>query len=318
MANVELVVGLGFGMGARAFERPTQEGLQRLPDAAFPSAEVLARGRIWPQDELSLEALLDSGQTQAYTLKLYDANGRFIRSAPPSEAQWSLDQLGGSIAANGNYTAPAGGSAGYVKATVNGVSGQARVRVIPPLPWSYDFESTPATPPWWTSNLKMQVTDLDGGKVLLRPRDETVGRRAKLLMGQPHWSSYTVQADVRGIESRRQRGDVGLINERYILMLFGNGQKLELQPWQAADEMTVRVPLEWAADTWYTMKLRVEPRADGTSLVQGKVWKRGDPEPVAWTIEKVDTIPHRRGSPGLYGDGISNVFFDNFKVYKNN
>ncbi len=285
--------------------------------SAAPSAPG-APGAVAQVQVFPYEALLDSGQTQAYSLKLYDANGRLIRSARPSEAQWSLDQLGGSIDAGGTYTAPAGGSAGYVKATVGGITGQARVRVIPPLPWSYDFESTPATPPWWTSNLKMQVTDLDGGKVLLRPRDETVGRRAKLLMGRPSWSSYTVEADVRGVESRRQRGDVGLINERYILMLFGNGQKLELQPWQAADEMTVRVPLEWAADTWYTMKMRVEPRADGTSLVQGKVWKRGDPEPAAWTIEKVDTIPHRRGSPGLYGDGISNVFFDNFKVYKNN
>jgi hypothetical protein len=66
------------------------------------------------------------------------------------------------------------------------------------------------------------------------------------------------------------------------------------------------------------MKLRVEQRADGTALVQGKVWKTGDPEPAAWTIEKVDRIPHRHGSPGLYGDGIANVFFDNFRVYANN
>ena len=47
-------------------------------------------------------------------------------------------------------------------------------------------------------------------------------------MGQPDWSDYTVEADVRGREQRRQRGDVGLINERYGLVLFGNGQKLEL------------------------------------------------------------------------------------------
>jgi outer membrane protein assembly factor BamB len=264
------------------------------------------------------EALLDPGATQAFTLKLYDASGMFIRTAPATEAQWALDQLGGTVGADGRYTAPSGGSAGYVKATVNGVTGQARVRVIPALPWTYDFEAIPATPPWWTSNLKMQVSDLDGGKALLRPRDETVGRRAKLLMGRPGWSNYTVEADVRGIESRRQRGDVGLINQRYVLMLFGNGQRLELQPWQAADEMTVQAPFEWAVDTWYRMKLRVEQRADGTALVQGKVWKTGDPEPAAWTIEKVDRIPHRHGSPGLYGDGIANVFFDNFRVYANN
>ena len=60
-------------------------------------------------------------------------------------------------------------------------------------------------------------------------------------------ADYTVEVDVRGREQRRQRGDVGVITQRYGLVLFGNGQKLELQPWQAADEMTVRVPFAWEA-----------------------------------------------------------------------
>ena len=100
--------------------------------------------------------------------------------------------------------------------------------------------------------------------MLVRPRDETVGRRAKVLMGPANLSGYTIEADVRGTEQRRQRGDAGLINQRYALVLFGNGQKLELHPWQAADEMTVRVPFKWDANTWYRMKLRVDNRPDGT------------------------------------------------------
>jgi hypothetical protein len=80
----------------------------------------------------------------------------------------------------------------------------------------------------------------------------------------------------------------------------------------------VQVPFAWDPDTWYRMKLRVEQRADRTALVQGKVWKTSDPEPAAWTIEKVDRIPHRHGAPGLYGDGISNLYFDNLRVYANN
>ena len=66
--------------------------------------------------------------------------------------------------------------------------------------------------------------------------------------------------------------------QRYILTLFGNAQKLELQPWQAADEMTVRVPFAWNADTWYRMKLRVENLADGHVHVRGKVWPAAEPE----------------------------------------
>ena len=209
----------------------------------------------------------------------------------------------GAVDAKGVFTAPAdGNSAGFVKATVGARHGQARVRVIPPLPWSFDFENPggEAPPPQWVNApTKLVQRTVEGvGNVLVRPRDETVGRRAKVLIGPTDWSNYTIEADVRGREQRRQRGDVGLINQRYGLVLFGNGQKLELQPWQAADELTVRVPFTWDADTWYRMKLRVENQPNGQTLVRGKVWKAASAEPAAWTIEKIDTIPHRAGSPG--------------------
>jgi hypothetical protein len=224
--------------------------------------------------------------------------------------------------ADGTFTAPAQGSfAGFVKASVGGLTGQARIRVIEPLPWTYDFENpaSEAPPAWWSgAPTKVVQRTVEGvGKVLVRPRDDTVGRRAKVFMGPPDWSGYTVQADVRGREQRRQRGDVGLINQRYGLVLFGNGQKLELHPWQAADEMTVRIPFKWDADKWYTLKLRADNRPDGTVQVRGKVWVAGEAEPAAWTIEKIDRIGHRVGSPGIYGDGISEVYFDNIKVFRN-
>ena len=67
--------------------------------------------------------------------------------------------LEGAVAADGTYTAPAGGSAGLVKATVGEVTGQARVRVIPPLPLSYDFTGAKAPMPWWTANAKTNIFD---------------------------------------------------------------------------------------------------------------------------------------------------------------
>ena len=130
-------------------------------------------------------------------------------------------------------------------------------------------------------------------------------------------TGYTVEADVRGREQRRQRGDVGLINQRYGLVLFGNGQKLELHPWQAADEMTVRVPFKWDADKWYRMKLRVDNCPTARRACAARCGRPAMPEPAAWTIEKIDKIPHHEGSPGIYADGISEVYFDNVKVYKN-
>jgi outer membrane protein assembly factor BamB len=296
--------------GASGAGRTVTTGLIMEPG---PVAHV----QIFPYD-----SLLAPGEKQPFRLKLYDARGAFIREEKPGAATWAVDQLAGTVGADGTYVAATeGSSAGFVKATVGGVTGQARVRVVAPLPWSLDFENAQAEAPpmWWTGAPgKVFQRTVDGaGKVLERPRDDTVGRRAKVLMGPATWSDYTVEADVRGTAQRRQRGDAGVINQRYTLVLFGNGQKLELHPWQAADEMTVRMPFKWAADTWYRMKLRVDNRPDGTTLVRGKVWPTGESEPAAWTIEKLDKVPHRLGSPGLYGDGISELYFDNVKVYKN-
>ena len=231
--------------------------------------------------------------------------------------QWALDQLQGTVGADGTYVA-AGSRIGGLR------QGDGRRRHRPgarardsAAAVDLHFDNDKAPMPWWTANLKATIGAIDGNNALVRPRDETVGRRAKIIMGRPEWSNYTIEADVRGIEARRQRGDIGLINQRYVLVLFGNAQKLELHPWQAADEMTVRVPFEWTSNTWYRMKLRVENRADGTTLVRGKVWPTGQPEPAAWTIEKIDRIPHLKGSPGVYGDGISDVQCDNLRVYRN-
>jgi outer membrane protein assembly factor BamB len=299
-----------YAIGTR---RPPAKPAGAPPAAApSPSSGPAAQVQVFPY-----EALLNPGDKQVFTLKLYDAKGNFIRQEPATAAQWTLDLLQGTVGPDGTYVAPASGSAGFVKATIGDVSGQARVRVMPALPISVDFEGLKATPMWWTANGKAVPGQVDGAGVLVRPRDDTVGRRAKLMVGRPEWSNYTIEADVRGTESRRQRGDIGLINQRYALVLFGNDQRLELHPWQAADEMTVRVPFEWALNTWYRMKMRVENRTDGTTFVQGKVWPAGKPEPGAWTIQKTDKIPHRKGSPGLYADGYSDMQFDNLRVYKN-
>jgi len=322
-----------YAIGTRRSAVRSSEGAGVRPSGSGPSPGALSPEPVATVQVFPYEALLNPGETRTYSLKLFDAKGNLVREAKGADAAWALDGgLAGSVSADGTYTAPdgagspdAGASAGFVKATIDGVTGQARVRVMPALPWSYDFE--PATgaeltadPPshWVGARGKVTRETVDGvGNVLIRKRDDTQGRRAKVIIGRPDWSELTVEADVRGREQRRQRGDTGVINQRYIMTLFGNAQKLELHPWQAADEMTVRVPFAWDADTWYRMKLRVENLADGNVHVRGKVWRADQAEPDAWTIEKIDTIGHTHGAPGIYADGISDVYFDNVKVYRN-
>jgi hypothetical protein len=127
-----------------------------------------------------------------------------------------------------------------------------------------------------------------------------------------------MEADLRLTERRRQLGDVGIVAQRYALMIFGNNQTLELQPWQPETKRTVSVPFEWKGNTWYRLKLRVQNSPDGkTAHVQGKAWVATDPEPAAWMIDKVDAIPNLKGAAGLFADAQNGVYVDNIKITPN-
>ena len=48
---------------------------------------------------------------------------------------------------------------------------------------------------------------------------------------------------------------------------------------------------------------------------RAKAWPRGEAEPAAWLVEKIDPQGHKAGSPGLYADAPWGASFDNIKVY---
>jgi outer membrane protein assembly factor BamB len=265
------------------------------------------------------EALVQPGQAVRYRVRLYDAKGQFVREEPA--ASWALDGLKGATE-NGSFTpaADAGPQAGLVKATLGGLTGTARVRVLPPLPWSVDFEDTTGDAPprfWINSTGKFLVRDKDGTKAIAKLTEPQLTKRGRLFVGPVGASDYTVQADVLATEKRRQMGDGGVIAQRYVLVLFGNTQRLELQPWQANAPRTRSVDFAWKPETWYRVKLRVENLADGTTRVQGKAWAAADAEPAAWSLELLDKMPHRHGAAGIYADAPNEVFFDNLKVTAN-
>ena len=296
----------GSGTGGAGLKTgPSTNGEPAKPGAP---AKIL----VFPND-----VVLAPGTRQQFAARLFDANGTFIRE---EIADWSLEQLGGTIGPDGVYRATTGSAqAGTVKATIGELTGTGRVRVIPPLPNSYDFEDAKGEAPprhWIHANTRYTVRDLGGTKGLFRPTDSSVARRVKTFIGPSDLHDYTVEADFRAVERRRQMGDVGVIAQRYALVLFGNSQHAELHPWQAADEMTVRAPFAWKADTWYRLKLQVENRPNGSTVARGKAWPASEPEPAAWLVEKVDTIPHRQGAPGIYTDAGSDISVDNIKVYR--
>ncbi len=51
--------------------------------------------------------------------------------------------------------------------------------------------------------------------------------------------------------------------------------------------------------------------------VRGKVWKKSEPEPEAWTITLEDPIVVQEGAPGIYGDSVTDIYYDDFSVKGN-
>ena len=265
------------------------------------------------------ELVLEPGKTVKLRARLFDAAGRFLRE---EKAVWALDKLEGTVT-DGSVTVAAKpiDQAGVVKATVGALTGEARVRVARSLPWTETFESYAdgSSPPGWVNTVAARITvaTLDGQKVLYKEPNETIFKRARAFIGPVTLSNYTFEADVRAATRRRQMGDVGITAQRYTLVLYGNSQKLKLEPWEPETQRTVTVPFEWKPDAWYRLKLRVENLANGQVRAQGKAWAVGTPEPAAWMIDKTDPIGNTQGAPGLFIDAQFGAHLDNFSLTRN-
>jgi outer membrane protein assembly factor BamB len=265
------------------------------------------------------ELVLKPGQSVKLHAKLFDAKGRFLREDP---ATWSLQGLMGTVA-DGTFTVSGDPTeqAGIIKATVGALSGEARARVVHPLPWTETFESYAdgAVPAGWINAVAghYAVTTLDGQKVLQKAPDESIFQRGRMFIGPVDWSNYTFDADVRVATRRRQMGDIGITAQRYSLVLYGNSQELKLEPWEPEVKRTVTLPYAWKPDAWYHLKLRVENLPDGKVRARGKVWPTGQAEPAQWTIDKVDPIGNRQGAPGVFAFAQFGAFVDNIKIVAN-
>jgi outer membrane protein assembly factor BamB len=268
------------------------------------------------------ELVLKPGQTVKLHAKLFDAKGRFLRE--DTAAAWSLQGLKGTLA-DGSFSVASDPQeqAGTIKATVGAISGEARARVVHPLPWTETFDSYAdgAVPAGWVNAAagKFSVTTLDGQKVLTKAADNTIFKRIRAFIGPVDLSNYTFEADVRGTTRRRQMTDIGITAQRYSLVLYGNRQQLKLEPWEPETMRSATVPFVWKPDTWYHLKLRVENLPDGKVQVRGKAWETGQPEPAAWLIDKTDPVGlgHRHGAPGFFVDAEFGAYLDNLKLAAN-
>jgi hypothetical protein len=241
----------------------------------------------------------------------FDANGTFLRK---EKAAWAVDGLAAAIDEQGRLTAGGPGTtAGKVKATVGALSATTQVRLFGALPWTFDFEQGPVPRHWIGAGPRFKVDELGGGKRLHKPPLESGLQRATVFVGPPSLRGYVVESDVLFTRQGRRAGDVGIVNQGYTLDLMGKKQELQLRTWASELEKSVTVPFAAEPDTWYHMKLRVDAQGD-KGTVRGKLWRKDSPEPAEWTLTLEDPMVVHEGAPGVYGDSVTDLYWDNLEI----
>ncbi len=204
--------------------------------------------------------------------------------------------------------------------------------------------------PWIGMRYRHVVREVDGSKCLVKVTTIPKGTRSQGWIGPIGLHDYFVQADFRaqetGVEKpgspasdtpkssgsdadafakkfgnpaaleKARMPDMGLVAQRYTLDLMGASQQLQLRSWppQVATYFSKTIPFAWEAGRWYTMRLEARTK-DGSAVLRGKVWPRGEKEPEAWTIEGVHAAGNLQGSPGFFGNSKdSEISIDNVSV----
>ena len=141
--------------------------------------------------------------------------------------------------------------------------------------------------------------------------------RARAFMGPTDLHDYTVEADVLATTRRGRWATRASSRSATALTLFGNGQKLELTPWQP--ETCARRQRPVRLEDGHVVSREAaggEPAGrTGAGARQGLAGRRA--EPAAWMVERADPIGNRQGSPGIFGSALAEIYFDNVKVYAN-
>jgi outer membrane protein assembly factor BamB len=223
-------------------------------------------------------------------------------------------------------------SAGALQVSSGGFTGIARGRVLPNLPYYEDFENgfefdntssdniSFSYPPlsWLGARMRWQVQEKEENKVAGNTLDRVLFQRAINFIGNKDMMSYTMSADVMTDGDRRTKSNIGLINQRYIFVLVGNSQKLEVV--SNFDRFRHSVPFSIKTNSWYTLKTRVDLNELGQGTIKAKAWPKDEQEPAEWTIVVEHENAHKNGAPGIYAmspQSKRKVYIDNISVIQN-
>jgi outer membrane protein assembly factor BamB len=287
------------------------------------------------------EVTLHPGESVAFKARAFDGDGNFIKEV---KAEWSLPAptppkgvkanplaLKGAISADGKLTVDAkvASQSSIVVAKFDDIVAKARVRVAPSLPYATDFkEFADGTVPggWVNTQGKFVIKTVNGNKVLAKVNDKPSPLIAigNAYITVPTAKDYTIECDVQGTKAGDNLPDMGIVANRYSLVLAGNHQWLRLASWEVLPRVDKTLPFKWQPGTWYRLKLTTQIE-NGKGIIRGKAWPRDQKEPAAWTVELTDSRPIREGSAALYGNvqGVldnrpgTEIYYDNLRITPN-
>lgn len=268
------------------------------------------------------ESLIQPGGAVTLTPRFFNRLGQALPDANP-DLTFTVDGPG--HVDGHTYTAPSdvAHTGAVITASVGGdVTGQARVRIVPPLPWKFTFDGLNDPPLSWVgARYRHVIKTVDDSPVLTKITTIPKGARSRAWMGPSDLAEYTIASDVRGKRMSDQLPDIGLTSHGYVLDLMGESQQLQIRTWSAQLRMAETISFPWKEDTWYRMKFRADIESEppaAVAVLRGKVWPRDEPEPKEWTITARDESPNLAASPGLYGNAkVAEIYMDNIEVTGN-
>lgn len=273
------------------------------------------------------EVLMKPSENQKFSVLVFNSRGQKLDVQP--EVTFNVEGQG-DISADGEFKPndKSAHTAAFVTASAGDLKGRSRIRIVPDLPWKFDFTGLKDAPITWVgARYRHVMREINGNNVMVKITTIPKGTRSRAWMGQPDLSDYTIQADMLANMVGGKLPDLGVTAQGYKFGIepketsaeYANAnKKLILNSWDSHDHRIAKsVPFVLEPNVWYTLKLKVTNQ-EGKALVQGKVWKQGQQEPSQWSIEMTDTVPNKQGAPGLHCNATdAEIFIDNVIVTEN-
>jgi hypothetical protein len=110
-----------------------------------------------------VESLLRPGIQQKLHARLYNSKGQYLRNAKADQVKFQVDGAG-TVDEGGQYVIPSSENrhtAAALSATVENITGKARVRIVPDLNWSFNFDDGKIPVTWVGCAYRHAVMDWD-------------------------------------------------------------------------------------------------------------------------------------------------------------